>query len=390
MKKDKVLPFQYLILLLAVSGTSSCGGDKSVKSDSLVIDYKEFRDVELRNFFKDITYVTLENHEESIINNVGRIVVLDTSILVESGDEITEFSKKGKFLRRLNEQGFGPSEYQRIADFQLIDNRLAILDNKSDRLLFYNLEDFSFVSYIPLQFRGGSSFEYDNEMFYFHKSNRLNPLLNGTDKYEIITTDKEGNIMGGYLPYEGEVKSGVTENLIGLDRPFGRDGSSLIYSNGFRNDSLYILSNGELTGVNIGFPSRPSIPNDLNKSHFQPSPEELLSRNSEIHVGPFFNFLTPKSQSFVILYDMNFRWVYLKDDKIKFMSKNIIDSKIKIDIVAPNNYSNGYFVSVLTSEWLETQEQKIINGLNDIEFLKTAHQVLNEDLNPILILYKEK
>ena len=87
---------------------------------------------------------------------------------------------------------------------------------------------------------------------------------------------------------------------------------------------------------------------------------------------------------------MNFRWVYLKDNKIEFMSKNIVDSQIKIDIIAPNNYSNGYFVSVLTSEWIETQEQKIINGLNDNEFLKTAHQVLNEDLNPILILYKEK
>ncbi|WP_339694697.1 6-bladed beta-propeller [uncultured Roseivirga sp.] len=390
MKKLKVLTFHYLVLLLAVSGTSSCESDKSIKSDGLIIDYKEFRDVELRNFFKDITYVILENHEESIINNVGRIVVLDTSILVESGDQLTEFSKQGKFLRRLNEQGFGPSEYQRIADFQLVDNRLAILDNKSDRLLFYNLEDFSFDSYIPLQFRGGSSFEYDNEEFYFHKSNRLNPLLNGIDKYEIITTDKEGNIIGGYLPYEGEVKSGVVENLIGLDRPFGLNGSSLFYSNGFRNDSLYILRNGKLTGVNVEFPSRPSLLNDSNKSHYQSSPEELLSRNSEIHLGPFFNFLTPKSQSFVILHDMNFRWVYLKDNKIEFMSKNIVDSQIKIDIIAPNNYSNGYFVSVLTSEWIETQEQKIINGLNDNEFLKTAHQVLNEDLNPILILYKEK
>ncbi|MFT6055283.1 MAG: hypothetical protein ACJAS3_003196 [Roseivirga sp.] len=378
-----------MMLLLAVSYTS-CVDDASIESSGLIIDYENFKDVELSDFFKDIQYVVLENHDEGVIRNVGRVIITDTSILVEAGDQITEFSKEGKFLRRLNEQGYGPAEYQRIADFQIVDNRLAILDNKSDRLLFFKLEDFSFDYYLPLQFRGGAAFEYNNEMFYFHKSNSLNPLLNGIDKYEILTTDKKGNIVSGYLPYEGEVKLGVVENLIGLDRPFGRNGSSLLYSNGFRNDSLYTLEGQKLISINLKFPARPSLNNGFDKPASQFSIEERLTKNSEIHLGPFFNFLTPSSKSFVILQNNNFRWVYLRENKAIFMSKNLVDSQHGIHVIPPSNYSNEHFISVLSSEWLETQEQKIVNGLSDSKFLKTAYQILNEDLNPILILYKEK
>lgn len=381
--------FYGLILLIAVS-SFSCNSPKVRDSKSIVVDYKGFEDVVIEESFSNISFVKLEDNDLVTVGNVGRVIVSDSSLFIESDDQISEFSLEGEFKRTLFEQGFGPAEYERIADFQIIDNTIVILDNTNSRLLFYRLEDFSFDHYVTLQFRGAASFEYLDDTFFFHKSNRLNPLLDGADKYELLTTNLDGDIMKGYFPYEYEVEAGVAENLIGLDRPFGRNGSSLMYSNGFRSDSIYTFSNRNLRSLSLVFPERPNLDDRLGKPLSQFTPGELLSMNSEIHLGPFFNFLTPYSQSFVILYENKFRWVYLKGGKVEFMSMRLISDQHEIEIMPPNNYSNEYFISVLNSSWLDSQRNTIENRSVDSELMNNAFRVLKDDLNPIIVLFKEQ
>lgn len=381
--------FRKGVLLLFSAVCLSCNENQEQEiNGQLIVPYTSLNDVFLESYFENIDFVKLEDRQEALLKNIGRIIVQGDSLIVQTDNQITFFDGSGNYLGRLNEQGLGPSEYDRIADFQINNDEIILLDNKNSRLLIFDLKNLSHQKTIPLRFQGASSFELYDKYYIFHKSNKMNVLNSGKDSYEILITDLNGDIVKGYLPIDN-VNLGESRNLFALDRPFGKNKNEILYANGFRNDSIYILSPDEIESKLLLFPDRPNLQETFGKPLYEFTIQELVQENNKVHIGPFFNFLTDKSLSFVYLYDQKFIWNYTQNDKTIFTVSQIRHEITGIPIMPPTNYSKGSFISVLNSDWLERVFAGEFENAGD-DLVNSLNSIYLNDLNPMLVIYNEK
>lgn len=80
------------------------------------------------------------------------------------------FQSNGKFLRKIGRKGKGPSEYLEIRDFQIVDDKIYILDY--NRIHIFNFNNGEFLSTINI------NNEYENKTYNF---SNLYPI--GTDNF---------------------------------------------------------------------------------------------------------------------------------------------------------------------------------------------------------------
>lgn len=96
----------------------------------------------------------METIDESLIGrNINKIKKYDKKYFISFDNvAIAIFDHQGKFLRRIQKNGGGPSEYTRLNDFDvLLNGNILVLDNK--KLLFYS-DTGEFIKAIPLDIIG--------------------------------------------------------------------------------------------------------------------------------------------------------------------------------------------------------------------------------------------
>ena len=103
----------------------------------------------------DYDTIRLEASDKSLITGILQIHSMNDKLYItdSSLSVIFIFSKQGKYLSKISNQGSGPQEYIRIGSFETdeANNRLLLTDSFSKRLFEYD-ENGKLLKVIPLSF----------------------------------------------------------------------------------------------------------------------------------------------------------------------------------------------------------------------------------------------
>ena len=137
------------VTFLILATLAGCGGgpDRVVDDSGGVLTFTIHErsidgSIDLTEIVDSVTYIPLETTPESLIGYVIRAYFVDDMVLVQSGQQIFFFDKRGKFLRKISRRGRGPGEYLNLSNTILdeTNKRIIVYDGYGDKLLYYDFE----------------------------------------------------------------------------------------------------------------------------------------------------------------------------------------------------------------------------------------------------------
>lgn len=147
---------KYIILFITAFLFSGCAHKKEKNKNTKVIscDLKNFEDVDFQVLLDSVRYIKLETDSNCLISNVEKTIYNEDYfyLLTSTQNAIFVFDKFGKYITKLERQGGGPEEYVMISDFTIDPKKrtLTVLDASQNKLLVYNLENWTFHKSISL------------------------------------------------------------------------------------------------------------------------------------------------------------------------------------------------------------------------------------------------
>jgi len=110
------------------------------------------------------------------------------------------YTLNGNLIRSINKQGKGYGEYIDISDFNVnkYTNEFYILDAIQKKILIYSKTE-NFLKDIDLGFYANSFIISNDNKLVFDRRNIISPYENSSENYNLILTDKEGNIENEFI-----------------------------------------------------------------------------------------------------------------------------------------------------------------------------------------------
>lgn len=140
-----------LILISICIINTCCQNNNTNKCEVISIDIDSRNKVSFFEIFSRIDIIKLETNENSLINEVSKIVVQNDNYYIFDSKALSviAFNSKGNFLFRINNQGLGPKQHQKISDFGIYNNKITLLSTMDGTIHFYNLHG-NFINRIKL------------------------------------------------------------------------------------------------------------------------------------------------------------------------------------------------------------------------------------------------
>lgn len=394
--------YLYLMFILCISCTSSGKLDKSNHEENPIgiIDLARAIDnpqkpLNLRDFVEDIEYIRPE-YPATLVDFIFGISINDSYLLLEVRDRLLCYTREGKFISEIGRKGQGPKEHLGIRSSALYNDLIAINSNYNRKILWYDANG-DYLDQTPVP---------DNVF----KINILDTNRVAIHLHHGTTMDDPGLFVTGILDRNGDtiqLKKTTPYYLKGM-----APGPSIWnYNDTVRvltclNDTVYSITNNEIVPAYI-----------INFGKYKVSPEAfadirlLQEERSKYIYNPTFCETT---QYLFAMFQYNRkRWIAVYDKQTTDISAWSIEpenidkyGRLKgagwvNDIdggISPTYFStvsNGYFAINVQPEELKEQFQN--NKKNrKVKYPEKQHQLekminsLNEDENPIIILYKLK
>lgn len=113
------------------------------------------------NYFTDTLFIPLEFCENCIIGNIDKILKVRDGFIISDkniSNEVYKFDESGAFQFKIGNKGDGLGNYVLPFDISLIPstNQIAILDQNQRKIIFYSLENGSFLRELPINFQARS------------------------------------------------------------------------------------------------------------------------------------------------------------------------------------------------------------------------------------------
>lgn len=155
------------------------------------IKYKRVDEV-----FDSVSYVKLSNEKEAFIGRVEQIIIADSLIIIR--DEYMEklvkmFDKNGNFLCRIGNVGRGPGEYIKPSYMQLYGEKIAVYDEFSKQILFYNMQGRHLYSHSFKELFFMKFHIFDNNHYLFNSINSDNS--EDIEDYSLFECDSLGTVL---------------------------------------------------------------------------------------------------------------------------------------------------------------------------------------------------
>lgn len=399
-----------IILVVLLFSTLSCSNNKRgqiAKQESsaniksiFVIDLekaieKTKKPMNLSDFVEDIEYIRPE-YPATLVDFIFGISVNDDYLLLEVKNRLLCYTREGKFIREIGRIGQGPKEHLGIRSHALYNNLVIINSNYNRKVLWYNTNG-DYLKQTPVS---------DN----VNKINLLDTNRIGIHLHHGVSIDKPDIFVTGIID-----KNGDTIQLK-KDEPYYPKGmapspSIWSYSDTVRvltciNDTVYSVTRNEILPayfVNFG-------KYKVTQGAFEDV--RLLQDERSKYIQSLSFCETSRYVLIMFQYD-NKRWVAVYDKRTTEISAWSIKPEIvnkygllkgggwinDIDGgVAPtyfNSVSNNYFAINVQPEDLKAlfiENKKYISDKypDKQQNLDKLIHSLNDDENPIIILYKLK
>lgn len=204
-----------LLWLMAAGCLAACSESASEEEVLFANVADESGVVKLSEVLSSHALVPLETTEESLVGEVMKIVKENGMYyLACDGRNILMFDGAGKYRGQIDRIGAGPGEYQQMGDFDVLGERIAVLD--ADKVYFYTLEG-DYVRRVELPFIATNIKLLPNG----------NIMLNASrEKEAIVVVDTTGKDMGRYVKFTQSLRLRKTIPFILCDgRIFFQNGA---------------------------------------------------------------------------------------------------------------------------------------------------------------------
>lgn len=149
-----------LLLVVTLSCTENTKTEKNSKDTippssiftiSLENGINNQKSIGLKEMGAEIQYIKLEFTPECALGRISYLVASQNYLFVNGGSEIYQFSRTGKFIRKVGSIGKGPGEYLGFRDLSVdeTNQKLYVLTNWTREILIYGF-DGNYLGKIPL------------------------------------------------------------------------------------------------------------------------------------------------------------------------------------------------------------------------------------------------
>lgn len=363
--------------------------------------------VDIEKYVKNKSFTRLETNDQSIISKVDKIMIFNDEfyLLDSSSKSILVFNKNGNFIRKLNREGRGPGEYQKINDFSidLENEQLIILSNVQNNLLLYNVNTFEYIKSIAFKEGLYPSFVECISKNNFALGKNHVCFNNEFNNSNFIVINSEGNVINEGAPFPVDLR-----NVLYSDQPFFNHIGQVFFSNP-ADRSVYSLNNKDLEiqktqfdfgDLNITFPQRSGQENT--EINFNEMVNRMTSLNRILNdysgiFGPV-SFLETKNHILIecIKEGQTVYIFYCKESLKSILVKpetNMVYGlpMIFVNIVSVSSDGESFIstVSPYRIKEISQSASKYADIINDKNF--TLFELINEQIkesdNPILIKF---
>ena len=299
------------------------------------------RDIDVESFGKDIfsafidsiSFVMLEENEQSYFTSISKIRIINDKIFVF--DKIGKncllgFNMEGNFLYSFGEKGNSANEYLRLWDFDVDHDYVYLYDRVKNKMFYYD-HNGGLVKKRNMEIVGDGFTVISNGNFLFS-------LEKGENMKKLCVTDSLFKINECLLYYrDDELDDKITEDLF-----FCSD--SIIFYNKPVSDSIYTISySGKLQGCYKLNYKRSGVPQEISGSYEKIIENDgkkkyifmyncPLTSNGYI-VGSVFN----KGNKATLIIDTKTNKCYIND-----WVKNVKISNIILPVYATSQYIVGW------------------------------------------------
>jgi hypothetical protein len=200
----KYILFTVAILLLSCCNKKRQNDDENIFTINIESE-KIVKSIKFSELITDCKYVPLETTEECLIGQLNKVEVSNNEIFVldsRSARAIYRFSKEGKFLNQIAEQGHGPGEYVQPDDISIdvTTGEIAILDRM--KIYFYK-PDNTYLRDIILPVYSYKIAWYDHRIATYSRDDNDLVLLNENGKQkEVFFKNDEAKKMVMNYPFQ--------------------------------------------------------------------------------------------------------------------------------------------------------------------------------------------
>ncbi len=186
-------------------------------------------DTFLTHMLDTVIWLPLEASDINIMRDISKVSVAKNKIIVGSkylGGLYVYDIASGKHLYSVEKKGNGPGEYLELSSFAVTPTSIYILDNYSNAILRYSIEDGSFIEKKKIQFVAWDMEAFDDDTFLFTwlSNNPDAPKPDSAPEYAVWKTDNDFRIINTYLPVENDYNE-----MYGKSRYFTKHGDEIIF-----------------------------------------------------------------------------------------------------------------------------------------------------------------
>jgi len=362
----------------------------TVVSDSAItIDINPFlgdKSFDFSSLVKEIKFVPLETIDESLVSDIYKVIVTDSSIYIMDnykGAGLIIFDSKGKFIKRIK-QGQGPQELLRLYDiaFDPANNELIAYQHS---FLVYFTANGEFIRKKRLPF-GFYNFAVMSNGYIYKVLEQQNNHLEKFNPFSLLVSDTSFSIKYAALP-----KKESDVNLVGYNYLYPCNDSSITVTQHY-NDTIYsynILNNNILKAKYVMNYSNKKLPDEYLEGSMQQFDDATKNNDYYYYLGKYFE--TDNHNIIFIENNMRGQTVIYRDKKSgnTVGGNNAIYNIDEIPPVAfPVSVFGNYFVSSVLPD--NNMYNLLSNSSVILDEDKLKLRGLSEDDNPVLVLYTLK
>ena len=374
-----MITFQFKTILLLFLLFVNCNNTSSKDDESNILTL-EFPENSNNNLISEnlslSNIVVLETVDASLVKHIKRIIKHDDKLIVlNSGIEVLIFNKEGKFINKINKKGNGPKEYTNIVDIALDENNENIIIYSDNfKLLVYDLMG-SYVSHVNT-ITTDKIYEriiYNKDLLYF-----FNPL-NRKDENLIEVFDLKNN------EYKENMFSDKSIDF--MLRPMG---VSIVKSKAI----WYVVPlSSQLSNISQQKKYRIDIDNfGVPQNIIDLQYKDQKKFMNEIYGKKLCFGLSSIRETEQSIYFKSNRHDFIKlsksNNKIEWMQLGVdLENKIKNMNYFPHDADDNEIMFIAKPDSFEDFDLLIENNPSAQQYTKNMQK---EEINPILIFYKEK
>jgi len=350
------------------------------------------------NFIKSAEYILLD--QEYLIGKIGRILFFENVIYIhdEMTDRLIAFSRKGKYLFKIDEKGKGPMEYLKLTDFTIdkVGKFILIYDSYGHKILSFSIDEHKFVEEQTIDFHPTAVAWNENSLF-FYNPYTINYPREDKYHYSLIVMSDELKSEKRYFK--------ISENLgsfMSNPNPKGFFyGKGLYFLNRFENVVYSLTKDSIYTYCEINFQNNEDFDSALDDAISKGTRDTERYNQCASDIQNFcenenlitFNYKRNSKQHSVIFSKQKNEIVYHSfSHAITSLSLNSDNIPV---FTFPSFASENYFISELSFELLNLllNNKKFIESMDEKitdKDLINKFKKFDANSNPVLILSKFK